>query len=94
MAIVKENSTEKSYFIKEGNDLLSASLIDLALPFKFGCCKGTCGVCCFKVVEGMEKLSPLTKQEKTTLKAKNKNSFHHRLACQCALLEKEVLIEV
>lgn len=70
--------------LKEGTDLLRVPFIARSAPLKFGCCKGQCGTCAIKIVNGMENLSAPTKEEQATLSRLHLEG--HRLACQCALL--------
>ena len=78
--------------IKAGTDLLSLSYLDATLPLRFGCCQGTCGTCAIKMISGEENLSPKTRQEKETLCRLKLNS--HRLACQCAVKQGDIIIDL
>lgn len=78
------DSTNQSFEIALGCELLTAYKIQPDMPLKFGCTQGNCGVCEIRIKAGENNLSPLTKQEKHTLKDKCQKGY--RLACQCALL--------
>lgn len=86
MVKIKDLKTGCTHSIRAGLELLRAYQIDPSLPFQFGCCNGQCGVCAFKVIEGANHLSKLTKQEIKTLAEKKLSSPPYRLACQCAIL--------
>jgi ferredoxin len=77
-------SLNKEYNLQGVSDFLEAKEAYPALPWRFGCCRGTCGVCVFKVIEGAEFLGKQGKAEKNVLKKKGLEK-DHRLACQCAL---------
>ena len=82
---------QKAFAITHGTDLLKACQINPAIPLKFGCQQGECGVCAIRIKGGVENLSRKTKQETKTLEAKHFDE-KTRLACQCALLG-DVIIE-
>jgi ferredoxin len=48
----------------------------------FACTEGICGTCVIEVDEGMENLSPFTREEEDFFGEME----HERLACQCRLL--------
>jgi ferredoxin len=85
MATIQLTNSEDKYEIRSGMDLLTAYQINPFLPFKFGCCHGSCGVCVIQILEGHENLSLLTKEEEFTLQKKGLKSPPYRLACQCAI---------
>lgn len=91
MAILTVLPEGHIYKIKIGVELLRASQIDPSLPFRFGCCKGECGKCVIRVINGKDNLSKPTKEEQATLTRKY-NDSSCRLACQCAILG-DVMIE-
>lgn len=76
--------TDQLFEIPKGTEFLTAYKIHPDMPLKFGCTQGDCGVCKIHISSGHENLSPLTKQEKQTLKAERQQNY--RLACQCAIL--------
>lgn len=92
MALLTTLPEERTYEIKIGTELLRASQIDSSLPFRFGCCKGECGRCVIRVMNGKHNLSKPTKQEQATL-AQKYNDPLCRLACQCAILG-DITIEI
>lgn len=61
-----------------------------AVPF--ACENGICGTCLIKIVSGGESLSPISEQEQMTLEAMGLNDGQHRLACQCEIGDKDLLI--
>lgn len=75
--------TEMTVSVAAGTELLDLYKRNPLLPLRFGCTQGTCGVCVVEVVEGMELLSPKTRQERKTLEHLGLPS-NCRLACQCA----------
>jgi ferredoxin len=77
-------NTQQLFEVPKGTELLTAYKIHPDMPLKFGCTQGNCEVCLIKVLEGKENLSPLTRQEKITLKDKCQKGY--RLACQCAIV--------
>jgi ferredoxin len=83
---------QKVYQVKVDLELLCAYHLNPALPFKFGCCKGQCGACAIKVVEGNCHLSKITKQEKETLSLKGLDSSY-RLACQCCI-QNDITLDI
>ncbi len=85
MALLTTRPEGRIYEIKVGTELLRASQIDASLPFRFGCCKGECGMCIIRVIDGKNNLSKPTKQEQATLAQKSYDPSC-RLACQCAIL--------
>lgn len=71
--------------VKEGTELLHLFALYPSLPLKFGCRQGQCGTCAIRIEQGMENLSPKTKEEQATLSRLQLGSERQRLACQCAL---------
>lgn len=86
MAKIHFLKQNRSFEVPTGMEFTQLCKIDPSIPLKFGCQKGECGVCLIKVVDGIEKISKRTKQERATLQKLNKASEDVRLACQCALL--------
>lgn len=70
--------------VRTGSELSAAHQQDQAIPLKFGCKKGECGICAIKVLAGESHLTKCSPQEKKTLEKKGLGNGH-RLACQCAL---------
>lgn len=72
------------------------ALIDLAekedTSILFGCRDGACGACMIKVLEGSEKISPMSDDEKDFLETMAAEP-DERLACQCKVFG-DVKIEV
>ncbi|MBA2369156.1 MAG: (2Fe-2S)-binding protein [Candidatus Protochlamydia sp.] len=85
MAQLTSLHEKKIYPIKTGMELLQAFRCNSALPFKFSCTQGDCGVCAINVIEGNSNLSKKTRTEIATL-GKKKLSPSYRLACQCSIL--------
>lgn len=77
-------SSKAVFEIPDEIDLLQAYRLNPAIPLRFGCTQGKCGVCAFHAACGQEHLSPPTNQEKLTLKERLNEGY--RLACQCAIL--------
>ena len=71
---------------------LDEELVDQGekLGVAFGCIDGRCGSCRVEVVEGMENLTALTKNE---LDAGMTKDEPYRLLCQCKI-KKEGLIKI
>ena len=69
-----------------------ALAIKTSIPIEFDCRKSDCGICIFKVHEGMENLTPKTKKEADFLQAMDASS-NERLACQANIMG-DVKIEV
>lgn len=51
----------------------------------FGCCSGICGTCAFKVISGMENLSPRNEKEQDLLDSFYDDFDDKRLGCQCKI---------
>jgi ferredoxin len=83
--------SNQNYEVKIGTELIYLKTLYPEIDLKFGCQNGTCGVCIIQVLENLNHLSSLTKQEKTTLSAQQIHSCC-RLACQCALLDSVVVL--
>ena len=73
--------------VRIGTDFLDLYTRNPLTPLRFGCTHGSCGVCAIEVLEGEENLSPMTRQEKSTLE-RLKLPKGCRLACQCAVAGK------
>jgi ferredoxin len=71
-------------------------LIDLSeehdTSILFGCRDGACGACMIRVLDGEDRLSPMSEDEKDFLETMAAEP-NERLACQCKLLG-DVTIEV
>lgn len=84
----KENITQD---VRSGSDFLHVHMQHPALPLKFGCKQGDCGICTIHILEGMENLTKITKEE-INMRAKGKLPQGCRLACQCAI-NGDIVIE-
>jgi ferredoxin len=80
------------HFVPEDMDVeapVGTPLVEIAIAsgadLTFGCKKGTCGTCRVRVVNGLENLSPRSREEDDFLKAL-KRPIHERLACQARIL--------
>jgi ferredoxin len=87
LIFIKTNSTLQ---LKAGTELLRIPHIDASAPLKFSCCQGDCGTCAIKIIKGSDNLSAQTKKETATLKRLQLDGC--RLACQCAILDGDVII--
>ena len=88
ITFIKQNQV---FQVKEGIEMIKIPYFHPLAPLRFGCCQGHCGTCAIKVVEGEENLSPKTKEEQSTLNRLCLNSC--RLACQCALIKGDLVID-
>ncbi len=70
--------------VPTGCDFQRALALYPHLPLRFGCRRGECGVCAFRVVQGMKNLTKRTPEEVKTL-ARKELSDEWRLGCQCCL---------
>ena len=75
--------------VDDGTELVDV-LDDAETEIEFSCYSGSCVTCCFRVLDGMENLSPRTQEEDEMLE---EESSDLRLACQCTLLEGSVKVE-
>ena len=82
MAILKTN--EKQVEVPDGSSIIEAAK-ELGVPF--GCHSGLCGTCHIEVEEGMENLSPQTREEIDLGVEGNA-----RQACQCQIKSGTVTI--
>jgi ferredoxin len=83
MAKISFLSSNNSFEVPAGTDLINAYKMNPAIPLKFGCTLGNCGVCAIQVTTGHKHLTKITKQERQLLKDKCDQGY--RLACQCAI---------
>lgn len=70
--------TNEEIELDDGSPIASACE-EAGVPF--ACTEGVCGTCVIEVKEGMENLSPFTREEEDFLG----HLDHERLACQCKL---------
>lgn len=73
-----------SFYIHEGSTLLEAKEKNPNIPLKFGCKRGSCGVCQIKILSGNENLTKQCRNEASCLKQKGLDD-NYRLACQVAV---------
>jgi ferredoxin len=84
MAKIYFKKQQKKTTAADGSELLAIYQKDLNLPMKFGCTRGSCGVCAIEVLSGKENLTKCSPLELETLRKKGLGDSH-RLACQCAV---------
>jgi ferredoxin len=92
MAIVVYKNKDERVEVLDGENLKKI-IRDNSWAIPFGCEDGICGTCLVRVVEGFENLSELSEKEKMTLPAMGLDDGIHRLACQCSVLQGEIVIE-
>lgn len=81
---IEQGKKTQSYQIRKGIGF-QALAAKFQTPLEFDCRKSDCGICLFKVSEGIENLSPKTESEKDYLKAMLADDSE-RLACQSRIM--------
>lgn len=79
------DSTGEEFEVQDGEPIASACE-EAGVPF--ACTEGVCGTCVIEVKEGMDNLTPFTKEEEDFLGTLG----CERLACQCKLKSGQVKI--
>lgn len=83
-----------TFEVKTETRVLDALLAkELKVPMLCGG-KGLCSTCHVWVQEGMENLTPITRQERLTLGMISGANTHSRLACQCKIVGDPVRVLV
>lgn len=86
MATLVFEHNEEEVDLPDGSPL-AAICEEAGVPF--ACTEGVCGTCVIEIKEGMENLSPPTKEEEDFL---GTCTHRERLACQCRIKQGRVRI--
>lgn len=92
VTFVLPNGEEYTADAREGDSLVLASGRS-EQPISTGCMDGSCATCEVVVLEGADKLSPVSEKETATKKANQVNASH-RLGCQTAVLGAGVKVQI